>query len=229
MAKLSFLPCALLCLGAAGCLAPTPEAIAAAKSAPDPSEDAPAEDKGAPPDLSKPLVVWNGDDVNPTSKSWSDCDSKPCTVVVEPTPKVGSKDSVGLEFRVDTSKGWTGFGWNFTSWYAGGAADVTGRKKLKVMLKITAESAEFAPEVGALQIGLRCAKTKQCNRGLGGLMKYDPKVADGEWHDISIPLADMKPEKGSIWDPESVWELTLSQWAPTPKKFVLVVDDIRFE
>jgi hypothetical protein len=237
METFSFLPCGLVCLAATACLAPPPEAVAAAKSAPEGSESSvpepsggppPADDKAAP-DPSKPLVVWNGDDVNPTSKGWSDCDTKPCVSTLEPTAKSGSKDSMGLEFRVDISKGWAGFGWNFTSWYAPAAADATGRKTLKVMLKITAENADLAPAVDALQIGLRCAKTKQCNAGLQNLKKYEPKIADGQWHELSIPLGDMKPEKGSIWDPGSVWELNLSQWAPTPKKFVMAVDDIRLE
>jgi hypothetical protein len=32
-----------------------------------------------------------------------------------------------------------------------------------------------------------------------------------------------------IWDPGSVWEITFGAWAPTPKKFVIHLDDIRFE
>src|SRR6266511_3746430 len=101
MATFSFLPCGLVCLAAVGCLAPP--AVAKAKSAPQSAEGTPSEPSGgpppddkAPPDVSKPLVVWNGDDVNPTAKGWSDCDTKPCTSTVEPAAKSGSKDSNGL-------------------------------------------------------------------------------------------------------------------------------------
>ena len=221
MRNLSFLLCAA---GAWGCLAPPPGATAPA--APSSAEPAPA---SAPGDLSKPLVVWNGDNVKPTAQSWSDCDSKPCTSVAEVSAKAGSNGTVGLEYRVETSKGWAGFGWNWTSWYVGGASNVVGRKNLKLMLQIQADGADTAPELDGIQIGLRCAKAKQCGVGLAGLKKYEPAAADGQWHDVSIPLADMKPEKGVIWDPGSVWEITIGSWAPTPKKFVIHLDDIRFE
>jgi hypothetical protein len=46
---------------------------------------------------------------------------------------------------------------------------------------------------------------------------------------ILMLLDDMKTDKGAIWDAGSVWEITLSNWAPTPKKFVIHLDDIRFE
>jgi hypothetical protein len=225
MRNFSFLLSALPSFVATGCLAPSPEAISAAKSAPPPS----AEPSKTPGDLSKPLLVWDGDDVNPTAKSWSDCDTKPCTSVAEPLPKVGMNGSTGLEYRVETSKGWAGMGWNFTSWYAAGAADATGRKSLKFALQIIAESPEVGPDIDAIQIGVRCAKAKECARGLTGLKKFEPKATDGQWHEIDIPLDDMKTEKKAIWDPGSVWEITFAGWAPTPKKFVVHLDDIRFE
>jgi hypothetical protein len=220
MRNISFLLCSV---GAAGCLVPPPGETAAV---PSPAEPAPA---SVPGNLSKPLVVWNGDDVKPTSRSWSACDSKPCISVAEALPKVGAKGTVGLEYRVETSKGWAGFGWNWTSWHVGGASNVVGRKKLKLMLQIQAESPELAPEPDAIQIGLRCAKAKACGVGLAGIGKYEPAATDGQWHEVSIPLEDMKPEKAAIWDPGSVWEITIGGGATAPKKFVIHLDDIRFE
>jgi hypothetical protein len=97
------------------------------------------------------------------------------------------------------------------------------------MLRIVAESPDAAPDVSSLQLGLRCAKAKECNASVAGIAKYDPKAGDGQWHELSVPLEDMKPEKGAIWDAASVWEVSLSGWAPAPKKFVIHLDDIRFE
>ncbi len=226
MTKFSFLLGGALPL-VTGCLAPPPESPSDAKATPA-APTAAASEKPAP-DLSKPLVVWNGDEVSPASKGWAECDTKPCTATVAPTPKAGSNDSTGLAFTVDTSKGWAGCGWNFTSWYAAGASDLAGRKTLKLMLKIVAESPDAAPDLTSLQLGLRCAKAKECNAGVMGIAKYDPKAGDGQWHELSVPLADLKPDKGAIWDAGSVWELSISGWAPTPKKFAIHLDDIRFE
>lgn len=141
----------------------------------------------------------------------------------------GSNGTVGLEYRVETTKGWAGFGWNWTSSHVGGASNVVGRKNLRLMLRIQAASPDAAPDLDVLQIGLRCAKAKACGIGVAGIKKYEPAAADGRWHDVSIPLADMKPEDGAIWDPGSVWEITLGARASVPKKFVIHLDDIRFE
>lgn len=193
---------------------------------PSPAEPAPA---SVPGELSKPLVVWNGDSVKPAVQAWSDCEIKPCSSVVEVRPSVGAHGTTGLEYRVETSTGWAGFGWNWTSSYVGGASNVVGRKHLKLMLRIEAASAEAAPELDAIQVGLRCAKAKACGVRLVGIQKYNPAAADGRWHDLALPLSDMQPEKGAIWDPGSVWEITLGASARAPKKFVIHLDDIRFE
>jgi len=225
MEEFSFLLRAGLALAATSCLAPPPGAAAAAAASP----SSPGQSTSPPGDLTKPLVVWNGDDVNPKSDTWASCDSKPCVATSAAADKAGAEGSRGVEFRVDTQKGWAGFGWNWTSYYQGGAADVTGRKRLKFMLQVEAASSDDAPDLGALQVALRCAKAKQCNKAISGIAKYEPAAADGKWHAVSVPLDDMKPDKGSEWDAASVWEIVVSGWAPTPKKFVIRLDDVSFE
>ena len=226
MRKFSFLLRAGLAFGASGCLAPPPGGLTATAASP---SVAAGESSSRPGDLGKPLVVWNGDDVNPKSDTWASCDSKPCVATSIGTDNSGSNGSRGIEFKVETPKGWAGFGWNWTSYYPGGAADVTGRKRLKFMLQVEAASADDAPDLAGLQLALRCAKVKQCNKGVSGIAKYEPNAGDGKWHAVSVPLDDMKPDKGSEWDAASVWELVVSGWAPTPKKFVIRLDDVSFE
>jgi hypothetical protein len=226
MRDLSFLLSGLAALGLAGCIAPPPGATAnapggaAAGSPPAP---------GSPQDLSKPLIVWNGDNVNPKSDRWSSCDSQPCTVKYDALPKVGMQESTGLEGTVKVSAGYCGFGWNWTSWYNAGATDVTGRKALKFNLRITSTSKEVAPDLKAMRIGLRCAKSKNCGVIVENLGKYAPEVGDGAWHEVAIPLTDMKTENKDEWDTKSVWEIGLHEWQPTPREFVFYLDDIRFE
>jgi len=199
--------------------APTAGAAAAPVAASGPSD---------PGDLSKPLVVWNGDDVSPTAKEWASCD-KPCTATLLPTAKVGKGGTQGLEFKVSTKAGYVGFGWNWTSWYKGGATNITGRKKLKFSVQVIAASPEVMPAGEALRVGIRCAKVEKCGKVVENLAKYAPKVTDGQWHDVEIPLGDLKTEDKDEWDDGTAWEFNMHNWAPTPRDFVVHIDDIRFE
>jgi hypothetical protein len=215
-----------------GCLAPPPCAEPNAPNAAAATEAAPAavaatETAASPGDLSKPLVVWNGDDVSPTAKEWASCDTQPCSATLTPAPKAGANGTTGLEFKAK-GKGYVGFGWNWTSWYAAGATNIAGRKRLKFQLKIVSASSELAPQGDGIRIGLRCAKDK-CGKEVPSIAKYEPKATDGQWHQIIIPLEDMKPEDKAIWDDASAWEIDFHSWAPTPREFTAYVDDITFE
>ncbi|MES2089922.1 MAG: hypothetical protein V4532_08090, partial [Pseudomonadota bacterium] len=90
-----------------------------------------------------------------------------------------------IEFHVDTQKGWAGFGWNWTSYYQGGAADVTGRKHLKFMLQVEAATPDDGPDPGALQLALRCAKVSTSCRRLPR-----PRRTSGPW---MLPFATPVP------------------------------------
>jgi hypothetical protein len=233
MKHFSFLLAPLAAVSAIGCLAPAPcpepntaSAATAAAPAEEASPDAAPNDPG---DLSKPLVVWNGDDVSPTATEWASCDTKPCTATLQPVPKAGKDGSIGLEFKASAKGGYVGFGWNWTSWYKAGATNITGRKVLKFAVQISAASPDLAPAGDGIRVGIRCAKAEKCGKVVQSLAKYDAKVVDGQWHEISIPLSDMKPEDKDEWDDASAWEFGLHNWAPTPREFVAHIDDIRFE
>ena len=225
-----------LVLAPLGCLAPPQncaEVNAANASAATAAPAAGQAAEGAasttnPGDLSKPLVVWNGDDVSPTAKQWASCDTQPCNATLEPAPKVGANGSIGLEFKAK-GKGYVGFGWNWTSWYAAGATNVTGRKRLKFQFKLVPASPELAPQADGIRVGLRCAKQDKCGKEIGSISKYDPKATDGQWHTIVIPLGDMKVEDKGVWDDASAWEMGIHNWAPTPREFTAYIDDITFE
>ncbi len=237
MKHLSFLLLPAAALSTLGCLAPPPcpepqTAASTTSSSSSSGGDTAAPAAAAPSDpgdLSKPLVVWNGDDISPTAKEWASCDTKPCTTTLVPAPKIGKGGSIGLEFKAQAKAGYVGFGWNWTSWYAGGATNITGRKKLKFSIQITAASPEVMPAGDGIRVRLGCAKVEKCGKVIGSLAKYDPKVTDGQWHDIEIPLADFKTEDKDQWDDGSAWEFQIHNWAPVPRDFVAHIDDIRFE
>jgi hypothetical protein len=236
MKLLSFLLASSVALSGAGCLAPPPcpePATAAGTTAStSTSASSSASDNAGPSDpgdLSKPLIVWDGDDVSPTAKEWASCDTQPCTTTLSPAPKIGTNGSIGLEFKAVAKSGYVGFGWNWTSWYAGGATNITGRKTLKFSIQIIPASLELAPAGDGIRVRLGCAKVEKCGKVVGSIAKYTPNVTDGKWHDVAIPLADFKTEDKDEWDDGSAWEFQIHNWAPVPRDFVAHVDDIRFE
>lgn len=218
-----------------GCLAPPPcpdpqtAANASPGAAPAAGVAVAAAGPSDPGDLSQPLVVWNGDDVSPTAKEWASCDTKPCTTTLMPEAKVGKGGTIGLEFKASAKAGYVGFGWNWTSWYKDGATNLTGRKKLKFSIQIISKSPEVTPAGDGIRVRLGCAKVEKCGKVIGSLSKYAPKVTDGQWHDVEIPLVDMKTEDKDEWDDGSAWEFQIHNWAPIPRDFVAHIDDIRFE
>jgi hypothetical protein len=217
-----------LALGA--CLAPPPEGAAAPSQESTSTESSSTSAPAAPAAAgeAKAGIVWNGDDVNPSAKGWNSCDTQPCKALVEPAPKVGKDKTIGLAFQAEGS-GYLGFGWNWTSWYAAGASNVTGLKNLRFWLQIVPESKELAPDPKGIRVGLRCAADKDCGKEIGSLDDYVKNSTDGQWHEVVIPLGDMKLSDGSKWDDKSVWEIGLHNWAPTPRKFVAHIDNIGFD
>jgi hypothetical protein len=213
-----------LLLGA--CLSPPPEGAQSPAGGSSESSGSSAAPVAA--GEAKAGTIWNGDDVSPTAKGWASCDTQPCKTVLEPAPKVGKDGTIGLEFQADGT-GYLGFGWNWTSWYAAGASNVTGLKKLRFWLQIVPESKELAPDPKGIRVGLRCAAHKECGKEIGSLDDYVKNAADGQWHEVVIPLGDMKLSDGAKWDDKSVWEIGLHNWAPTPRKFAMHIDDIAFE
>src|SRR5688500_7077901 len=124
------------------CLSPPPEGAQAPTGGSTDSSGSSA--APAPAGEAKAGTTRNGDDVSPTAKGWNSCDTQPCKALLEAAPKVGRNNTIGLEFQAEGS-GYVGFGWNWTSWYAAGATNVTGLKNLRFWLQIIPESKELAP------------------------------------------------------------------------------------
>jgi mono/diheme cytochrome c family protein len=168
-------------------------------------------------------VFWDGEGQGASAKGWADCDKKPaCKGTLSPAPGKGVKDSTALQLHGD-GPGWIGGGWNFFGWYPEDAGvDISGFSKLTLSIKVVAESEELAPDPGAVTVGLRCSKTKKDSAAVA-LKNYEPKLLDGQWHQVSIPLGEFTKEE---FDPKSTWEFVVSTWAGNPKKFDIYFDDI---
>ncbi len=205
-------------LALSGCVCP-PEGcgVAAAPGGGSSSAVSPSENR---------YVFWDGEGNGASAKGWADCDKKPgCQGTLAPAPGKGVKDSTALHLHGE-GPGWIGGGWNFFGWYPEDAGvDISRYGKLTFSVKVVAESEELAPDPGAVNVGLRCSRTKKDSNAVP-LKNYEPKLLDGQWHQLSIPLGEFTKEE---FDPKSTWEFVVSTWAGNPKKFDIYFDDIAVE
>jgi hypothetical protein len=173
-------------------------------------------------------VIWDGDGAGASAKGWSSCDNKPdCRAEVGPLPGVGRNGSAGLKFS-GHGAGYIGMGWNFFGWYPETASvDVSGQNKLEFWVRVVAPSPDVAPEVSAIAISL--GDNKKRNSSPAPLADYDKTAVDGQWHEISVPIAELTQGEGKDLDLKSVWEFRISTWSASPRSFEMYVDDIRFE
>jgi hypothetical protein len=202
-----------------GCVCP-PEGCGAA-AAPGGSDGGPATTKVSP--TGNRYVFWDGEGEGAAAKGWADCDKKPgCKGTLAPAPGQGMAKSTALLLHGE-GPGWIGGGWNFFGWYPEDAGvDIRSYGKLTFSVRVVAESEELAPDPGAVNVGLRCSKTKKDSNAVP-LKNYEPKLLDGQWHQLSIPLGEFTKEE---FDPGSTWEFVVSTWAGNPKKFDIYFDDI---
>lgn len=152
------------------------------------------------PDKTTRVVVWNGESertgagwVNPTSSS-----IKPQSAVVH-----GGK--VALEFKFKDDAHWIGAGWDWVAFKTGAfGTDVTSMKRFTFWIKSQGKT-------GDLQINLLCCgpvlDTPEHHTEKVHVLKYCPKLFDGKWHEVAIPLADLTRPAG--FDPQHVCELQM--------------------
>ncbi len=208
------------------CLTPPPIDPNAPKAQAEPVET------GEPSAGAKPggdtLLVWDGDETGTGAKGWQDCDKKPdCKVTLAPEPGIGFNNSIGLKFHGE-GPGWIGGGWNLFGWFPENAGyDITPYKKLVFRLKLSAKTPEEAPDLTALAVLLKCSSNpKKSESNAAPFSKVTTEnLLDGQWHEITVPLVDLKKEG---FDPKTTWEFSLTNWSATPRNFTAIFDDIRF-
>lgn len=171
-------------------------------------------------------MLWDGEGAGASAKGWADCDKKPdCKGTLLPEASVGMDSSTGLHFHGE-GNGWIGLGWNFVGWWPeDGGVDISGYQKLTFAIKVVAESEALAPELGALNVGLRCSKGKKDSAAVS-VKSYAPELLNGQWHQVSIPLGEFAKEE---FDPTTTWEMSISTWSEAQKKFDIYVDNIAVE
>ena len=177
------------------------------------------------------LVVWDGEGGGiEGGKSWADCDKKgACKATLAPAPKLGKDSTNGLKFHAE-GEGWQGAGWNWFGWWPETAGtDFRPYTHLTLWIKVTPKTPELAPEPGALGFLFGCSAGKKSS-GSVVLGKYDKNLFDGQWHKVTVPLADFYVGKeGAEFDPGTAWEFRLNHWAGAPRNFDVILDDVAVE
>jgi hypothetical protein len=229
---LRFSLCASTLVLAPACLTPPCQCgpgAAAPEAAPAAANVAPSAAAASASASADNLVIWDGDENGLSAKGWQDCDKKPdCKATLAPAPAVGFNNSVGLKAHGE-GPGWIGFGWNWYGWYPETAGtDISGYKSLKLRIRVEAKSADLAPDPNSMMVSIKCSSDKQKGQSKDvALAKHTKEnLIDGQWHEVTLPTADMKKAE---FDAKTAWEFVLSTWSPVARNFTVYLDDIRFE
>jgi hypothetical protein len=216
-----------LLAAASGCLMPPPAADpgAAASPAPAAGGNAAPSAAAAAPTSGNPAVIWDGED-KAAGMSWASCDKEgACKATLAAAPGEGANGSAGLKLHAE-GPGWQGGGWNWFGWYPENAGtDISGYDELRFAIKVSGKAKEKTPNAGGISFAFGCSKDKK-NSADASLGKYAANAADGQWHDVSIPLQDFFGGKGAECDARTAWEIRVSSWSGTPVDFDLVLDNV---
>lgn len=175
--------------------------------------DAPADLEKAAGIVSNVTIVWDGDGFDRGS-AWSSKDTAPLKVV----DNMAHNGKHSLHFR-NEAEGPVTQGWNWFSWAEGYGTDITGQQKLFFWARVQ----ESAPK--ALQVSLNCGPGK-VNSRIVNVYDYCKDAADGNWHEVVIPLKDLLG--ADKFDPRMVYELRVMSENAAGGKFSLYVDEIGF-
>jgi len=163
-------------------------------------------------------IVWDGDKFA-HGLGWA-APQKPF-IYLKPQTEEAKSGKVALEFHGDGS-GWMGGGWNWHGWYPeGSGTDTTGFRNLSLWMKVGGD------DPGGVGLMLLDSTHKKQTKAVNA-QAYCPEVLDGNWHEVVIPLADIYKDAPAA-NPQRVWQLDISSWAPKERKFSIYIDDIGFD
>jgi len=168
--------------------------------------------------IAEKKTVWDGDKFA-HGLGWA----APQTplIYVKPQTDEAKSGKVALEFHGDGA-GWMGGGWNWHGWYPeNSGTDITGFRNVSFSIKVLGDSP------GGLSIKLNNSANRKTTKD-ASVGDYCPDLADGQWHEIVIPLVDLYGDK-TEFDPRKAWELDFDSWEPKQRKFSVYIDDIGFD
>jgi hypothetical protein len=168
----------------------------------------------------KQVVVWDGEQVS-KGAGWTN----PKTCTIEPQTIESHSGHTALEFRFKggSNEAWPGAGWNWCAFQTGPyGTDITAFKYLIFWMKTRGKVAN--PQVNLLCNG-KVFDMPEHHTEKVSVLHYCSQLFDGEWHKVSIPLADLVQPNG--FDPLHVGELQIFNAGEGDGSFF--IDDIGFE
>ena len=165
------------------------------------------------------LVVWDGEKAN-KGAGWAG--PQPCAVAPQTVESHSGDTALEFKFKGGGSE-WLGMGWNWCAFETGPfGTDITPFKTFTFWMKTKGTVAD-------VQLNLLCNGEKfdlpDHHTEKVSALTYCPQLQDGQWHKVSIPLADFTKPTG--FDALHVGELQLFNAGEGDGTFY--IDDISFE
>jgi hypothetical protein len=165
------------------------------------------------------VVVWDGEQAT-KGAGWAN--PKGSTVGPQTVEAHSGNTSVEYKFK-SSGEEWPGAGWNWCAFQTGAyGTDITHFKTFTFWMKTKGRVAD-------VQLNLLCNGKEfdmpEHHTGKVSALNYCPQLLDGQWHKVSIPLADLTQPKG--FDPLHVGELQIFNAGEGEGSFF--IDDIAFE
>lgn len=166
----------------------------------------------------KRVVVWDGEQAV-KGTGWTN----PKTCSIGPQTVEAHSGNTAVEFKFKGDGDWLGAGWNWCAFQTGPyGTDISAMKKFTFWIKSKGKVAD-------LQINLLCNgpvfDMPEHHTEKVSVLAYCPQLSDGKWHQVSIPLTDLKQPKG--FDPLHVGELQMFNAGAGDGSYFF--DDLAFE
>ncbi len=166
------------------------------------------------------LKVWNGEGYA-GGGGWM---GGGAGAFLKPTTSDHFDGTACLEFHVENAAAAEG-GWNWFNWAQTTLTDVSAYKTLSLAIKCT-DGADAAKRPTTVRVCLNCGPNKISSAAVD-ISAYGKELLDGQWHRLSIPLADLQVAKPPF-DQHSVYELRLSTTSPAATPYSILVDAVAF-
>jgi hypothetical protein len=175
-------------------------------------------------------LVWDGDQHGGGAKEWANCNLKgACASRLRALPGEGVNGSVGLEWHAE-GKDWKGFGWNWYGfWPENAGTDISEFSNLSFWIRLQVDDPKAGPELKDITVGLAGSTKGKEETATVPLIGYVDDLADGEWHEIVIPLSDLYKGKGKNFDRSKAWEFRMGEYAMSERSFTVLLDNIGFD
>jgi len=168
------------------------------------------------------VIVWDGEQAAKGS-GWSN-PSNTCTIKSQTVEAHSYPTAVEFKFKGDGKSGWLGCGWDWVAFKVGEyGTDISAMKNFSFWLKVKGTAAELS--FNLLCNGEPALDQPQHHTEKVIVSKYRPSWKDGEWHQIIVPLKDLKQPAG--FDPIHVAEMQFFNTGNGDGSFF--IDDLAFD